>query len=82
MNMKEMAEKVKLEHAPLVKNLVYSDSKAKALYYVIVLDDGKVDKSKSSTTQLCGRRMVSTPTTYDSPRRKTSRIRYILSSAE
>lgn len=44
-NMKEMAEKVKLEHAPLVKNLVYSDSKAKGFYYVLVLDDGKVEKA-------------------------------------
>lgn len=70
LNMKEMAEKVKLEHAPLVKNLVYSDSKAKCLYYVIVLDDGKVDKSNSSIIQLCGRRAESTPTMSDSPRKR------------
>lgn len=46
MNMKEMAEKVKLAHAPFTKNLVYKDSKVKGFYFVVVADDAKIEKGK------------------------------------
>lgn len=45
-NMKEMADKVKLNNAPLIKNLVYNDSKVKGFYFFILADSAKVEKGK------------------------------------
>lgn len=57
LNMKDMAEKVKLDHAPLVKNLVYADSKAKCFYYVVVVDDAKIEKGRFVVIQVSGKLM-------------------------
>lgn len=40
-----MADKVKLNSAPLIKNLVYNDSKAKGFYFFILADSAKVEKA-------------------------------------
>lgn len=60
-NMKEMAEKVKLVNAPLIKNLVFNDSKLKGLYYVIVAGDTKIEKGNLSIIQVSGKSTMLIP---------------------
>lgn len=44
MNLEEMAQKLKLEKAPLIKNLFYVDKKPNSYFLVIARQDTKLDK--------------------------------------
>lgn len=62
-NMEEMSAQLKLEHAPLIKTLLFSDKKPNTHYMVLAEMNTKPDKGTPHPTQPTGKRLAPPITT-------------------
>jgi hypothetical protein len=73
MNMAEMKEKIKLDKAPLIKNLFFSEKKCNGFYLVIAETNTNVEKGYSIMVfQVFGRPSEPPIITPEWPKRKIS----------